>query len=252
MEKKDTARALHDELDAFLEDESGVPFHTLAQFAEPLFKLYQVDLRASLQKEPEKREADELAALLAVLETARLLWAFFGLTETTRQRKVKDLQHSLLGPDPGEEEKLDFLDLLSVMQEQWNSVATEEDVASSSEETFDRLLAEYRPRSPQSSAQSASRQYGPDNLNPEEARALFARPLLEDPDVLENPERMEEAMDRADEYWNLAHASPAKRAHRIETLKERWADSPQEAEAVEAEAQQMIERFAELFPDHAP
>jgi len=62
--------SLQETLDTFLNDEAGVPFDQLADFAEPLFDLYQVDMRASLANAQSDGRTDELASLVAVLETA--------------------------------------------------------------------------------------------------------------------------------------------------------------------------------------
>ena len=252
MTDSQSVQELQEALDVYLNGETGIRFEALVRFADPLFKLYQIDLRSSLRKDQATRTAEELATLLAILETARLLWSYFSLNEAEREHKLEELERGLLGGEPsGREERMDFLQLLSVMQEQWESMPA--DMRDAEVETgvpapsFNLLLASYDPVQVNASSTSSAR-YGPDDLEPAAAQALFARPLLEDPQVLQNPDELESAMARAKAYWDLAQAPRDQYDEQLSALKHRFANGVDEQQ-IEKEAQQMTSRFFELFPE---
>ena len=253
MTDSHSVEELQNALDVYLNGETGIRFEALVHFADPLFRLYQIDLRSSLQKDQATRTAEELATLLAILETARLLWAYLSLNEAERERKLEELERGLLGGEPsGKEERMDFLRLLSVMQKQWESMPpgmrdAHETEAGAPVPSFDLLLASYDPLQVSATSPSSAL-YGPDNLEPAEAQALFARPLLKDPQVLHNPDELESAMARAKAYWDLAQVSPEQYDEQLSALKQRFANGVDEQQ-IEKEAQQMTSRFFELFPE---
>ncbi len=81
-----------------------------------------------------------------------------------------------------------------------------------------------------------------------EARALFAQPLLEHED---DPDALDAAMERADDYWTLAQLRGLERDAFLDELVEANALDADEAEAIRAEARQMLARFQSLFPNQA-
>ncbi|PSQ88369.1 MAG: hypothetical protein BRD45_06535 [Bacteroidetes bacterium QS_8_64_10] len=240
--------SLQETLDTFLNDEAGVPFDQLADFAEPLFDLYQVDMRASLANAQSDGRTDELASLVAVLETARLLWVFLGMRASARRDRFEGLRRVLVGPEAGEAESQSLRELLATLKARRNQLAAEDDVTGPG--AFDQLMQRYADRNAQPrDADGSDSTYGEDALPPDEARALFAKPMLESEDVLQDPSQMQEVLDRAETYWDLAHAAPQERRERIASLKTRFAGTEQSEEEVEREAQEMMDRFDRLFPD---
>ena len=82
-----------------------------------------------------------------------------------------------------------------------------------------------------------------------DAFALFARPLFETIDLSEDPDLLEDVTQRAEMYWDLAQLQPNARTRYIERLVDQWALSEEEAQAIRAEAMQMMQRFDKLFQD---
>lgn len=253
MANEQSAQQLEAALDVFLNGEAGIQFESLLHFAEPLFELYQVDLRSSLQKS--ERTAEELATMVAILETARLLWAFFSLPEQDRNKKIEDLERGLLGGSPtGPEERMDFLKLLSVMQARWESMPASmkrppREAPTAKAPSFDLLLSNYDPIHVSAAAGQPSNRYGPEDLEPAEAQALFARPLLNEAGVAQDPDRLEDAMARANAYWQLAQVSTQRFDEELRSIKEQFAANAAEKEQIEEEAEEMVDRFYELFPE---
>lgn len=240
------AAELRRTLDAYLDGATGIRFDLLAQFAEPLFDLYQVDLRSTLSRNRERRDAEELSGLIAVLETARLFWAFFLLNHDERSDRLDALQGRLVGPNLDAEERRSFLELLALMQQKWDEVQVELVAPGAATgyrpPPFDRLLAEYRTL-----GTPTDTGYGEDNLEPAEALALFARPLVDKASETGDVEQLEAAMERAGAYWDLAQATPDEYARQLAALKRRLATTPEEERDIEEEAATMAARYAELF-----
>jgi len=232
-------------LDAYVAGRKGVDFDALSVFAEPLFDLYDLDLRnvapaGSLQADPE-----ELSGLVAVLDTARLFWAYFALGDDSAQKHAH-LEDALIGPSPSEDERGDFLQLMSIMEDQWHALTpSERDAAASVEDSmppFDQLLSEYVS----SPANEDLGNFGEDALDMPEALALFAQPLT---DTVDDPDEIDDALSRAQAYWDVAMAPPGERDARLEQLKKSLASSAEEEKQLEAESAMMLHRFFELFPD---
>ncbi len=226
--------------------ETGVAFASLALFAEPLFSLYDLDAEDAfrLATEPEAT-ADDTVALL---ETARVLWAFFSMPAAERSHKRQALAAQLVGEDPSEEDWLSLDGLLDAVLVHWKALLPDEIAAA--EQTghptldFDDLLHHPAFRVGTEATDATHAGFGPDGLSEVEARALFAQPLL-DAAHPEADDAFEEALARADDYWHLAttagpDAAAAGRA---------FARQSPGTSAAEAEA--MIERFRALFPEHA-
>lgn len=234
---------------ALVGNETGVRFDSLALFAEPLFELYDLDASAAFELHTHPDEADE--ATIAVMEAARLLWAYFSLSPKERAARHDTLAAFLLGPNATPEDEADLDAVLHVAESHWD-LLTPEDVALAEgiEPTtldFDALLAHPAFATPAADP-TTEHTYGPDRLSEMEARALFAQPLLErehDPDALD------QAMERADEYWTLAHLQGLEREAYLDELVDAIALDADEAEAVRAEARTMLARFQSLFPNRS-
>ena len=232
---------------ALVDNETGVRFESLALFADPLFGLYDLDAMDAFELHARPDEADE--ATVAVMEAARLLWAYFSLPRRERTARHDALATFLLGPGATPEDEADLDTLLDTVETHWEML-TSEDIALAEDVDadtldFDALLA--HPAFAVPAADPATeRTYGPDRLSEMEARALFAQPLLEresDPDALDA------AMERADDYWSLAQLRGLEQDAFLDELVEVHAIDEAEAEQIRAEAEQMLDRFESLFPN---
>jgi hypothetical protein len=250
MPSADHAQTMAQTLDAYVDGRSGIDFDVLALFAEPLFELYQLDLRNVRSSRSKQIDEEELAGLIAVLDTARLLWSFFSLDDDNARPALERLQTALVGPRPSEDEQLDFHSLLGIMEDQWDAIEPHEREAAMSNSEFvlppfDQLLADYNAEAIEESAE----RYGPDGLEAAEALAVFARPLLDEPGVEGDPERLDEAMDRAQAFWDLALAPESERETMLTMILKAFGGHPDTDRAIRAEAERMVRRFFELFPE---
>ena len=226
--------------------ETGVQFASLALFAEPLFSLYELDPDDAfrLATEPEA-VADDTVALL---ETARVLWAFLSLPSAEQGHRRQALAAQLVGDDPSEDDWLALDGLLDAARPYWNAMEADEVEAAqqTGHETlaFDALLHHPAFRVGTEADDASHAGFGPDALSDVEARALFAQPLLDDVDPGADADAFEDALARADAYWSFARehtgtdAASAGRAF----AREHAGTSAEEAEA-------MVRRYHELFPE---
>ncbi len=229
-----------------VEGETGVQYESLALFAEPLFGVYELDAADAfrLRTEPDA-VADDTVALL---ETARVLWAFFSLPPQERSHKRPALAAQLVGDDPSEEDWMGLDGLLQTVEVHWQALLPEEIEAAQSTGHpvlgFDELLHHPAFRVGPEDDDATHAGYGEAGLSEIEARAQFAQPLLEDPALMDDPDAFEDALQRADAYWALARdAGPDAEAAAKEFAD---GDAGEESEALE-----MIQRFRELFPKRA-
>ncbi|HYE96635.1 MAG TPA: hypothetical protein VD962_10530 [Rubricoccaceae bacterium] len=229
--------------------ETGLRYDALVLFADPLFERYGLDGSVLLEGSNRNVVPDE--GIVAVLQTARLLWAYFALPESERRRRRRVLGAHLLGAQPTEEDWADLDDLLDTVEPYWSTLSADE--VAFAENTghpvlgFDALVAHPFFRL----EDEADAGYGPHRLPEVEARALFAQPLLETSEALDDADVFERAMDRANAYWVLAQSPEAERAARLEALVSERAGTEAEAQRLHAEAEAMVERFYTLFPERA-
>lgn len=232
---------------ALVDGETGVQFAALALFAEPLFTLYELDPAEAfrLATEPEAT-ADDTVALL---ETARVLWAFLSLPDAEQSHKRQALAAQLVGEDPSEDDWMALDGLLEGALVHWQALFAEEVAAA--EQTgyatlgFDALLHHPAFRVGLEADDATHAGYGPDALSEVEARALFAQPLLESVDPGADADAFEATLARADAYWSLAQTAEADAAEAARAFARAHAG----ASAEEAEA--MVRRYRDLFPEHA-
>ncbi|NNF57293.1 MAG: hypothetical protein HKN04_03545 [Rhodothermaceae bacterium] len=228
--------------------ETGVQFESLVLFAEPLFATYELDMADAFALKADPDAA--LPEVLAVLETARMLWAFFSLPPDQRVKRRPALAAQLVGPDPSQEDWIAIESLLDTVEPYWQAMLPQEIEAA--QQTghpaldFDALLEH-----PAFSLvhEQAGRGYGPEALSEIEARALFAQPLLDDPATLIDDTAFEAAMERASAYWALAQQPSAVREDTLRETVKALANGSGSADEIKAEAQQMVERFHALFPE---
>ena len=230
-----------------LEGETGVQYEALALFAEPLFSLYDLDAADAFRlREGPEAVADDTVALL---ETARVLWAYFSLPQSERAHRRPSLAAQLVGEDPSEDDWVGLDGLLDAVSVHWQALLPEEIEAAQAtgRETlsFDELLHHPTFRVGTLDDDATHAGFGPDALSETEARALFAQPLLDAPEVMTDADAFEDALARADAYWDLARDGGDPDAYAREFAPKA------ERESVAAEARVMLDRFAELFPEHA-
>lgn len=239
--------------EALLSGETGVQFEALALFSEPLFSLYEVDASGAFQLQTDPAGVGD--DVVALLETARVLWAFVSLSPSERAKRRPQLAAQLVGEDPSEEDWVGLDGLVETASIHWQALLPEEiDAAQATGHDtlgFDALLRHPAFRVGPESEDATHAGFGSDSLSETEARALFAQPLLEDPEVLIDPDAFEDALARADDYWQLARETDGDAAPAARAWAEAHASAPQDVAPLAAEAERMVERFRTLFPRHA-
>jgi hypothetical protein len=248
MARAEKETALTRTIDAYIAGRKGVDFDALSVFAEPLFELYDLDLRNLSPAGPLQYDTEELSGLVAVLDTARLFWAFFSQDGEASERHAQ-LEDALIGPSPSDDERSDFIELVSIMEEQWHALSPAEREAATEAgdpmPPFEQLLSEYVS----SGVDDAMAAFSGDDMDLPEAMALFAQPLTDN--AVADPDAIEDALVRAQAYWDIAHAPEVERPALLEEFKQSVARSKKEGERIENEARMMLERFSDLFPDRS-
>lgn len=231
-------------IDALLSGETGVQFEALALFADPLFTLYELDpsVAFALRNDP-ATVSDEVVALL---ETARVLWAFFSLSPSERGHRRQALAAQLIGEEAEDDDLVDLEGVIEAAEVHWQALLPEEiEMAQDTGHKtlgFDDLLHHPAFRI-DAEPDPAHAGFGSGELSETEARALFAQPLLEDPDVMLDPDAFDQALERADVYWQAARRGISAGAVARHLSDEGPGDV--------AEAERMLARYRELFPEHA-
>jgi hypothetical protein len=231
---------------ALVDGETGVQFASLALFAEPLFTLYELDPGDAfrLATEPEA-VADDTVALL---ETARVLWAYLSLPDAEQAHKRQALASQLVGEDPSEDDWMALDGLLEGALVHYQALLPEE--VQAAQQTghptlgFDALLHHPAFRVGAEADDATHAGYGPNGLSEVEARALFAQPLLESVDPGADADAFEDTLARADAYWSYAQAAGPDAAAAGRAFAKEHGASAEEAEA-------MLRRYRDLFPEHA-
>lgn len=231
-------------IEVLVSGETGVQYHALALFAEPLFTLYDLDPTEAfaLMTTPEKA-GDESVALM---ETARVLWAFFSLPTASRAHRRQALVEQLVGGEAEEDDMMGLEGVIEAAEVHWQALLPEEiEMAQETEHptlAFDDLLHHpaFRVADDPDPAHAG---YGGGELSETEARALFAQPLLEAPEVMLDADAFDSALERADAYWEAASSGATP-----EAVARQLAD---EGDGNVEEAREMLTRYAELFPEHS-
>ena len=238
--------------EALLSGETGVQYEALALFADPLFTLYDLDAADAfrLRSEPDAVGDDTVA----LLETARVLWAFFSLPPSERAHRRPSLAAQLVGEDPSDEDWMGLDGLIEAAEIHWQALLPEEVEAAQATGhptlAFDDLLHHPAFRVGPEAEDATHAGFGDKGLSEIEARALFAQPLLESPDVMEDPDAFDRALARADDYWALARSAGGDPDAAARAFADGHADGD-DAGRVREEAARMIRRYRELFPEHA-
>ena len=224
--------------------ETGVQFASLALFAEPLFTLYELDPADAFRLATEPHvTADDAVALL---ETARVLWAYLSLPAPERAHKRQMLAAQLVGEDPSEDDWLALDGLVDSATVHWQALVPEEiDAAQlTGHETlgFEALLHHPAFRVGTEADDATHAGFGPDALSDVEARALFAQPFLDTIDPGADADAFEDAIARADAYWTFARTAGPDAAAAGRAFAREHGTSAEEAEA-------MVRRYHDLFPE---
>ena len=232
---------------ALTEGETGVQFAPLALFAEPLFALYELDAGDAfrLATEPEAVADDAVA----ILEMARVLWAFLSLPTAEQAHERQALAAQLVGEDPTDEDWVGLDGLLETASIHWKALLPDEIREAEATEaptlSFSELLAHPAFHLGDADGDPAHGGYGSGDLSEIEARAVFAQPLLEAAGDLTDEAAFDDALARADGYWALAHRDDLSDAAYAAFAREHAGD--REPAEVEAEARAMVARYRELF-----
>lgn len=236
--------------EVLVKEETGVKFEAVALFAEPLFTEYDLDFTEAFSLKASTSSAD--AEVVTLLEAARLLWGYFSLSKEDQKTHYDGLKAHLSGHDAGEEDQIDLDKLIAVMTPYWSAISTEEirnaENTKSATLSLGDLLAH---KALKHSEIAMSDGYGPEKLSEIEARAIFTQPLLEDPGVLGDVDEFEYAVERANQYWRLAEMPELDREHILKDVLKALAQDDTSLVALEMEANQMIARYFELFPERA-
>ena len=229
---------------ALVEGETGVQFESLALFAEPLFTLYDLEPSdAFTLKTDPSGGADDVVALM---ETARVLWAFFSLPTASQGHRRQALVEQLVGGEAEEDDMLGLEGVIESAMVHWQALLPEEiEMAQNTGHDvlgFDDLIHHpaFRVITDEDPVHAG---FGDGELSETEARALFAQPLLEAPEVMLDPDAFDSALERADAYWAAApEGTPPEDIASALAVGE---------EGDIEEARRMIARYAELFPEHS-
>ncbi len=232
---------------ALVSGETGVSYDAIVLFAEPMFDLYGMEAGEAFALGHDSSAADP--EMITVLSTSRVLWAFFSLPREVRAHKLSLLAAHLVGDHPTEEDWLEIEGLLEASEPYWSAMLPEEIRAAENTNhptlSFDELLS--HPAF-QLSEETDALSFGPESLSEIEARALFAQPLLDDPDVLADPDAVEAAIERANAYWHLATLPESNQKDALADIIRQFSRGDGSPDAIRAEANNMVDRFHTLFP----
>ena len=211
----------------YLNETSGICFEHLARFCQPMLELFDVDphhwrLPNSVPDDPQL-----LDAYTSALAAAEMFWSYFTLDPSVRKRFLPELKAYFIGATPLPHEEADFLLLVDCMREQWTSLG--EDVGRTA-----------RPSTTHSAVAD-------DDIPELETLALFGEPLIADPALLEDPDRLDAVMSLVHDYWELARAGTSEFERMLDALVHKHGRTREDRIRLRGEAQEMVERYNELF-----
>ena len=232
-------------LELYRSGKAGIDFVKLQQFSKPILTHYQIDLPVGFLDKVTPGNLEDMVLLLDVLETATIFWDYCSLSPSAKPAAFKQLQENLLGPHPDQEDLVQFPILIAAMEEIWEELSDGKPMT---------RIAETEPVAPPNAEEpffssDSIHNYGPEQLEIPDAFALFARPLLENEAIYEDPESLDDVMSKAQAYWDLAHLSGSEIHKNLKAIASKFGTHGCPAEQVEREALKMIERFHELFPE---
>ncbi len=225
---------------------SGIQYNKLQQFVNPILSHYQIELGIGFNDEVTTENLDDISLMLDVFETATIFWEYCALGDSEKPAAFQELQNSLLGPSPSEEDLAQFPILIASMESTWEKLTEGETMANC--HGFDTASELDLPESaPLMETPEGS--YGKDNLDIPEAFAIFSRPMLENEAIYEDPETLDDVMTRAQAYWDVAHLPATDREQHLERICKQFCAPNTSKDQIRKEAHLMIERFHELFPE---
>ncbi|MDX1430517.1 MAG: hypothetical protein R3282_09525 [Rhodothermales bacterium] len=232
-------------LESFRCGDTGIDYDTLCRFAGPIFHLFGFE---GTESDSEDRVDDRVAAL----ETARLMWAFFECGGQRDWEKMGQLQSTLFGKRCSSEEQAAMSILIEQLGARWESLPLSVRRSKPGRPSFDSLLSmldsDANATAELGTPASNGRSHADVPVDSPDALAAFASPLLDDPAIDDDPDRLSEMMARAQDYWHLATLTGEHFVREIERLADKYATTTEEKSAVRAEANLMVARFHKLFP----
>jgi hypothetical protein len=247
MDESVDRREAFEAIQAFRNGQAGVPFPALERFAAPIFDLYG---KETLDP-PESAPTHELVDCLSMMETARLFWVYFGSGSDRDSALTGRVKELLVGETPSLEQEAVFAALVEQLRSNWCSIPRSlrnGSATSSNPSALLQVLCELESGEHEPDA-SVGVDGTPDSaIDSPEALAAFASPLLEDPSLGDDPDRLSEMMQRARDYWHLAQLDGADFELHQRAIADRYSTSGDEREIILAEASFMVARFHMLFP----
>lgn len=216
----------------YLKESSGIRFQLLARFAQPMLELFDVEPHHWSLPESVPDDDQLLEVYSSALAAAEMFWSYFTLDVEMRKRFLPELKSYFIGATPVPHEEADFLLLVDCMRTEWEKISTENGFV------LDRANAMKVLRS-----ETAENSQAPDL----ETLALFGEPLMDDPALLEDPDRLGEIMTLVNDYWNLARADAASYPVMLKHIVQKHGHSAAERKKLTVQAQQMVARYRKLF-----
>ena len=224
---------------------SGIQYEKLQLFIQPILSHYQIELDTGFSDDVTPENLEDMTLLLDIFETATILWDYCCLSSGNKTSAFSELKNNLLGAHPSREDLAQFPILVASMEEKWEHLSEGESAAVNYQTTADAVL----PADPSPFSENGAAHYGPENLDIPEAFALFSRPLLDHDAIYEDPESLDDVMTKAQAYWDLAHLPPVALEKQLTKVVSEFTTSSFSKEHIRNEAQEMIQRFHELFPE---
>ncbi|MBX2818149.1 MAG: hypothetical protein KTR29_00665 [Rhodothermaceae bacterium] len=240
-----TIESIQITLDLYRSGKAGVPIDTLWQFSCPILNHYQLELNIDPGSDVTAENIEDASLMLDILETASMIWDYCVLEPKKKLSALDTLTNDLLGHSPERTEAEQFMHLLSNMESLWLTLSkdaenTDPNWSPCEDSTWDSSTP---------ISTNGTSHYGPDSLDIPEAFALFSRPLLDNDAVNSDPDLLEEAMTRAEIYWELAHVPSDQLDRHLNRLAEGNPLSSTPGKTLKEEALSMIEHFYQLFPE---
>ncbi len=229
-------------LQAFVKEETCIPFAPLVQFADPLFEAYGIDPGRALALRTAAAPDEAPEELVLVLETARLLWHYFALEGDAVLDALPRIEGALLQGDVTDRDRVALHLLLARLEDGWHELEAERlPSGNCMPPAFEVLLARYHDLYPPEAGEA------PDD-DPE-ALAAFARPLLEAPEVMADPDAFDRHMELAHALFEWVQTGATERPTLLARIARRFPDF---ADRLPALADEMLARYHTLFPDNSP
>lgn len=239
LDRHEALRAIR----AYCNGDVGVPYPALQRFASPIYDLYGIEARSTFDSAP----ARELRDHLSVMETARLFWWYFGSGAESNADLSARVRALLIGEQPSQEQEAAFAVLVERLHDNWSTIPRalrQINGHTCNTISLSRLLDELEPETSDEPAPTPPS----GAVDSPEALAVFASPLLEDPTVEDDPDRISEMMGRARDYWHLAQLNGPDFERQQIAIAEKYGKTEEERQFILAEAGFMVARFHMLFP----